>query len=319
MTGNRMKINGVALLVTGLFILSTLVAGCSMKEPPVENMTKIKVLVTVLPVAGFVQAVGGERVEVFVAVPPGADPHTFEPSAKDMVKFSGADIYFSLGRGILPFEDNLVSRLSPMNPGMKVVETAPGIELILNGDGRLDENPGETPGQVNGAALHAHDGPDPHIWASLKNTQVIVDHMYEALISADPAYAAYYKANRDRFLANITSVDREISGVLNKTPRKKFITSHASFGYFARDYGLTQLVIGQPGKEATSKEIETLIRTAQDEEITMIVTEPQYSRKAADMIANSVNGSVVMADPLAAEMPQELQKLAIILSGNGLN
>ncbi len=69
--------------------------------------------------------------EVFVAVPPGADPHTFEPSVKDMEKFADADIYFTLGKGTLPFEDNLVARLSSMNPRMKVVETSSGIESAL--------------------------------------------------------------------------------------------------------------------------------------------------------------------------------------------
>ena len=77
------------------------------------------------------------------------------------------------------------------------------------------------------------------------------------------------------------------------------------------------MVIGQPGKEATSKDIETLIRTAREEGITIIVTEPQYSRKAADMISDAINGSVVMVDPLAPVMPQELQRLAHILSRNG--
>lgn len=307
------------LAITCLIVISALMAGCSMTDSPRENSTRIKVLVTVLPEAGFVQAVGGDRVEVIVAVPPGADPHTFEPSAKDMVKFSEADIYFSLGNGVLPFEDHLVSRLSSMNPRMKVVETAPGIDLLLH-EGENDEGlHQENPATGAGTTGHTHEGPDPHIWVSLKNIPVMVTHVYDGLARIDPEYAPYYQSNRDTFLANITLMDHEISGMLNKTPQRKFITTHASFGYFSRDYGLTELVIGQPGKEATSKDIETLIRTAREEGITVIVTEPQYSRKAADMIANAVNGSVVVADPLAPEMPLELQKLAMVLSGTNFN
>jgi zinc transport system substrate-binding protein len=143
--------------------------------------------------------------------------------------------------------------------------------------------------------------------------------MYDGLAGADPAYAPYYQARRNTVLENITLMDNEITHMLENNPQKKFIASHASWGYFARDYGLTQVVIGKPGKEATSKDIETLIRMAQDEEITMIVTEPQYSHKAADMIANSINGSVVVADPLSPEMPQELYKLAVTLTRKDSN
>jgi zinc transport system substrate-binding protein len=309
-----MKITRIVLIIALLIGISTIFAGCSMNAPSVENSTKIKVLVTVLPQAGYVKAIGGDRVEVLVAVPPGADPHTYEPSARDMVGFSSADLYFTLGKGILPLEDTLVSRLSPMNPRMKVVETAQGIDLLSG-----EEDHGELQNTAAEAGEHSHEGTDPHIWISLKNIPVIVNHINDALVNLDPAYEPYYKANRDTFLKNITVMDGEISAMLGKTPGKQFIASHASWGYFARDYGLTQVVIGHPGKEVTSKEIETLIMEARSDGISIIVAEPQYSRKAADMISDSINGRVVMADPLAPDMPQELQKLAKVLSGKDIN
>ncbi|MCU0630461.1 MAG: zinc ABC transporter substrate-binding protein [Methanoregulaceae archaeon] len=285
-----------------------------MNTPPVEDSAKIKVLVTILPQAGYVKAVGGDRVEVFVAVPPGADPHTYDPSARDMVAFSNADLYFTLGEDILPLEDTLASRLSQMNPRMKVIETSEGIVLLTG-----EEEHGEIQDHAVEAGEHSHEGPDPHIWVSLKNIPIMVNHINDALVILDPAYEPYYKANRDSFLKNITIMDNEVSTMLEKTKEKQFISSHASWGYFARDYGLSQVVIGHPGKEVTSKELEALIRDARSNGISIIVTEPQYSHRAADMISDSINGSVVVADPLAPDMPQELQKFAKLLSGNGLN
>lgn len=309
-----MKVSGIIFLLIFFIGISVFLAGCSRTEIPGETSAKIKVLVTVLPEAGYVKAVGGERVEVFVAVPPGADPHTFEPSARDMVEFSDADIYFTLGKGILPFEDNLVTRLSGINPRMKVVETAGGIDLLASVEHHEDnQNPS------TGTTGESHEGPDPHVWVSMKNIPPMVNHITGALSTIDPAYAPYYTKNRDTFLANITLMDAEIRSMIEKTRGKQFISSHASWGYFARDYGLRQVTIGQPGKEATSKEIESLIREAGANNITIIVTEPQYSRKAAEVIANSINGSVVVADPLAPDTPRELQKLATLLSRTGLN
>ena len=309
-----MKVSGIILLLIFFIGISVFLAGCSRTEIPGETSAKIKVLVTVLPEAGYVKAVGGDRVEVFVAVPPGADPHTFEPSARDMVEFSDADIYFTLGKGILPFEDNLVTRLSTINPRMKVVETAQGIDLLAG-----EEHHENSQDAATGATGASHESPDPHVWVSMKNIPIMVDHITVALSTIDPAYAPYYKEKRDAFLANITLMDAEIRSMIEKTPEKQFISSHASWGYFARDYGLGQVTIGQPGKEATSKEIESLIREAADNNITIIVTEPQYSRKAAEVIASSINGSVVVADPLAPDTPRELQKLAKLLSRTGLN
>ena len=309
-----MKVTRIALIFALLMGISAFLAGCSLNTPPVEESAKIKILVTILPLAGYVKAVGGDRVEVFVAVPPGADPHTYDPSARDMVAFSNADLYFTLGEGILPLEDTLASRLSPMNPRMKVIGTSAGIELLTG-----EEEHGEIQDHTVEAGEHSHEGTDPHIWVSLKNIPIIVNHINDALVTLDPAYEPYYKANRDSFLKNITIMDNEVSTMLEKTKEKQFISSHASWGYFARDYGLTQVVIGHPGKEVTSKELETLIRDARNNGISIIVTEPQYSHRAADMISDSINGSVVVADPLAPDMPQELQKFAKLLSGNGLN
>lgn len=309
-----MKITRIILIFTLLIGIGTFLAGCSMNTPPVEESARIKVLVTILPMAGYVKAVGGERVEVFVAVPPGADPHTYDPSARDMVAFSNADLYFTLDEDILPLEDTLASRLSAMNPRMKVIATSEGIELLTG-----EEEHGEIQDHVVETGEHSHEGTDPHIWVSLKNIPIIVNHINDALVILDPAYEPYYKANRDSFLKNITIMDNEVSTMLEKTKEKQFISSHASWGYFARDYGLTQVVIGHPGKEVTSKELETLIQDARSNGISIIVTEPQYSHRAADMISDSINGSVFVADPLAPDMPQELQKFAKVLSGNDLN
>lgn len=314
-----MKIPVIIPVIIALLVVSTLVAGCLTTDTRADNITRIKVLVTVLPQASYVQAIGGEKVEVFIAVPPGADPHTFEPSARDMARFSDADIFITLGKGMLPLEDNLVSRLASINPGMKVVETTPGI-TILYGDGVGGEEDHEA---VNASyavpQIHSHEGPDPHIWISLKNAPVMADHVYEALAVIDPDNRPYYLANRDSLLVNLSSAEKDVAGLLESSPGKKFITTHASWGYLARDYGLTQVVIGHPGKEATSKDIEDLIRLAREDNITLIVTEPQYSRKAAEVIAESVNGSIITVDPLAPDMPQEIRKLARAISGTVQN
>jgi zinc transport system substrate-binding protein len=145
----------------------------------------------------------------------------------------------------------------------------------------------------------------------------MAQHIYEALASVDPLSEPYYRVNRDAVLANITAMDSEITRILDKIPQRKFISAHGSWGYFARDYRLTQVVIEQSGKEPTAKDIETLINAAREEGTNIIITEPEFSRKAADVIASSINGSVITADPLAPEIPDEIRTLAMALSRTG--
>jgi zinc transport system substrate-binding protein len=272
---------GLILLLAGLI----LGAGCTEpgQTPPSGNLT---VAVTVLPQAELVKAVGGDRVDVVVLVPPGADPHTYEPTASQMVALSKSRIYFRLGTGLLPFEDRFVSGLCDLNRNMVVVDTFEGGVLI--------EESGD----------HPRDSAytrDPHVWFSVRNAELMVRNIETALSREDPANASYYAKNRDAYLARLDTLDNTISGTLSRLPRRSFLAVHESWGYFARDYNLNPVIIESHGKEPTAREIAEIVDTAKKDGIRLVFVEPQFSSRGAEVIAEEINGTIVPIDPLAPD------------------
>ncbi len=134
--------SGVMALALVLLVLA---AGCNgvARNDPGEQ---ISVAVTIPPQEEMVREIGGERVEVVVMVPPGSDPHTYEPEPALVARAAGADLYVTIGTGLLPIEDTLVSRLTAMNPGLVVADSSTGIPLNQPGSGgrsRKRDRPGE--------------------------------------------------------------------------------------------------------------------------------------------------------------------------------
>lgn len=294
--GNRRHpgaITGVAILM--IIAIGFLVsAGCT-GEASQPATGPIPVSVTVLPQAELVKAVGGDRVAVTVLVPPGADPHSYEPTAGQMVSLSDSRIYFRLGEGLLPFEDRFVSGLRNVNRNMTVVDTSDGIEFIQ------EEGDSDHPGGY---------GKDPHVWLSVRNAEIMVSHISDALSAADPEHAAEYSHNRDAYLDRLTVLDGEITQQLSGLEPREFLTVHDAWGYFARDYNLTQIAINANDKEPSAQAIREIIARAREDGIKTVFIEPEFSPRSADVIAQAIGGRVVQIDPLAPDYSDNMARIA---------
>ena len=247
---------------------------------------KIKVIVTILPQASFVEKVGGERVQVTVMVPPGASPHTYEPTSNQLKMLSKARVYFKLGSGI-GFELSWLPKIISLNKNMVVVDCSEGISLIKNGK------------RVN-----------PHVWLSLKNSEIMVENIFKFLARIDPQYKEYYKKNRDIYLKALKALDAEIVSNFKDLKRREFIVYHPAWTYFARDYDLVQIPIQKEGKQPTPSWVAEVIKQAKIHKIKIIFASSQFSTKSAEAIAKQIGGKVVLIDPLAKDYLKNMQKTA---------
>ena len=247
---------------------------------------KIKVIVTILPQASFVEKVGGERVQVTVMVPPGASPHTYEPTPNQLKMLSKARVYFKLGSGI-GFELSWLPKIISLNKNMAVVDCSEGISLIKNGK------------RVN-----------PHVWLSLKNSEIMVENIFKFLARIDPQYKEYYKKNRDIYLKALKALDAEIVSNFKDLKRREFIVYHPAWTYFARDYDLVQIPIQKEGKQPTPSWVAEVIKQAKIHKIKIIFASSQFSTKSAEAIAKQIGGKVVLIDPLAKDYLKNMQKTA---------
>ncbi|PKP55025.1 zinc ABC transporter substrate-binding protein, partial [Candidatus Atribacteria bacterium HGW-Atribacteria-1] len=264
---------GLAFLIAVLVLIS----GC-VEEKPKQNLTQEKIIVevTISPQAEFVEKVGGDKVKIIVMVPPGASPHTYEPTPNQMIDLNNAKMYAKVGSGV-EFELGWMDKITDLNKNMLVVDCSKGIEQRKMTE---EEEKAEEDGHESGEE-HEHEegGNDPHIWLSPKNAKMMVENIYNGLIEIDPDNTEYYKTNKNSYIAELDKADGEISKKLLNLKNRKILVFHSSWGYFCRDYNLTQIAIEKSGKEPTLQGIENLIKQAKENNITIIFTSPQFSTK----------------------------------------
>jgi zinc transport system substrate-binding protein len=272
-----------------LLLAASLIAAAAGCEQEAETTGKTMVAVTILPQAGFVEAIGGDRVEVVVMVPPGASPHTYEVTPDQMTRLSNARMYAKVGSPV-EFELAWMDKLIAVNRSMLVVDCSKGIDLTESQD------PDEP-------------GLDPHIWLSVKNAKIMVRNICDGLEQVDAANKAYYEANYAAYLEELTGLDSDLAADLSGVGNRSFIVFHPAFGYFARDYDLKQIGVEQEGKEPDADYIVRLIEEAREQDIRVVFVSPQYSTKSAEVIAGEIGGKVVIIDPLAKDFIDNMRAI----------
>jgi zinc transport system substrate-binding protein len=254
-----------------------------------EASDKIGVVVTVQPQAEFVENVGGDMVKVTVMIPPGASPHTYEPTPSQMTEAARAKLYAKVGSGV-EFEITYMDKISALNKNMLVVDCSESIQLIAS------EDPDEP-------------GMDPHIWVSPRNARIMVQNICTGLIQVDPENKSYYEMNRDTYLNKLDELDKEISDKLADVQNRAFIVFHPSWGYFAKDYNLEQIAIEVGGKEPSAQDIIHVIEEAEKRNIKVVFASPQFNPQSAEVIAKEIDGRVILIDNLARDYIANLQSV----------
>jgi zinc transport system substrate-binding protein len=271
----------------------------------------LRVAVSVPPQAYFVERLGGARVRVEVMVPPGTGYDTYEPAPRQMVELARARLYVLVGHPGFLFEAKHVAPFLARHQEVAVVDMSSGMELIMTGEaeGRLPERgePGWKEAREHG---HAHAGGDPHVWVAPATVRVAARNISAALAALDPAGAPLYRANLAAFLAEIDALDRALRLLLSGIPSRSFLVYHPSWGYFARQYGLTQVAIEAEGREPSAARLIALIEQARREGVKVVFVQRGFSSKSAEVVAEELGGRVVAVDPLARDWPASLRQAA---------
>jgi len=283
-----MEDGGWRILLT---MLSTLVlvtfslGGCG--GTPAPGADKVKVAVSIAPLADLAQQVGGEHVTVTTLVPPAASPHTYEPTPAQVREVAEANVLVLIGLGFEFWAEDVVE--SAANPALMVLHTSEGIEVIH------DEHEHEE-----------HEIGNPHVWLNPWNAMVQVRHIRDALIEADPAHQTEYEAHAQAYLAQLEALDEEIAAQVATWSHQEFIAFHPSWIYFAQRYGLVQAAVVErtPGKEPSPAELAEIIEIARRIGARAIFAEPQFSPKGAETIAAESGAQVLFLNPLGGALRQ---------------
>jgi zinc transport system substrate-binding protein len=290
-------------IIGGLFVLLVFVA-CRPAAPG-PGSERIRVAVSVPPQGDFVERIGGDRVQVDVMIPPGYSHVDYPLTPRQIMALSRARLYVAVGHPAFEFERVQLLPFLKTLPGLQVVDMSQGMPLLA-GDGEGADEDGH--GHSGGAAG------DPHVWVAPATVAVAGRNIAAALERIDPDHAADYRANLARFEADVAALDREIGAELGPFRGSRFMVYHPTWGYFAHQYGLQQVAIEGEGKEPSARRLIQLIDEARRVGVKVVFVQRGFPRKSAQVIADAVGGSVVIADPQERDWLGNLRRVTRALS-----
>lgn len=265
-------------------LLAAAVAFAATSVPSGAQNAKLPVVASFSILGDLVANVGGDRVAVTILVQPGGDAHVYAPTPADAKAVAEARLVVANG---LKFEGWIGRLVQSSASKAMVVEAAKGVKPIEEKGGRAH---GHSHGHSHGAAV------DPHAWQSVANARTYVGNLRDALNAADPDHRAAYDANAARYLGELDAVEAEIRAAVAKIPadRRKVITSHDAFGYFARDYGIA--FIAPRGvsteAEASAKDVAKIIQQIKRDRIPAVFIENISDQRLVQQIARESGAKV---------------------------
>lgn len=233
----------------------------------------------------FSKAVCGERGEVSLLLPPGAEIHTWRPRPSDVIRVTSADLFIYIGADLEPWIHNLLK--SVKNPRLRIFEASSALSLLE--ENRSFHHYG-----------HQHEGFDPHIWLDFEMAQVIVDKIASLLSELDPKSSSMFKRNVDLYKDKLRRLDMKFKDGLKACAHRTFIFGgHSAFGYFARRYNLRQISLYglSPNSKPTPKRLIEVVELAKKYKIKVIYFEISVSNKLAKVIAKEVGARTLVLNP----------------------
>ena len=262
---------------------------------PNSSNGKIGVVVSIGPEMEWANAVGGDKVDVTLMVPANADPHTYEPLPNQLTQVSNAKMYVEIGSP-LEFETNYMDKIRATNPNMLIVNASQGIQLIPN------------------SAENETDTMDPHDWVDPKNAKIMVNNIYNGLVQVDPTDKDYFQKNRDQYLHQLDELDKNTTELLKGKQGTDILVYHPAFGYYAKDYNLSQIGAMINDEEPSPQRIAMMVNVAKQNNITVVYSEPQYDPKFMQSIASQVGAQVLTVNDLDEHYLQNMKNIAIAFS-----
>lgn len=287
------------------FVLVALCVG-SPAAAQVKSEGKVKAFASILPIAYFVERVGGPNVEVSVLVGPGQDPHTFEPSPKLVAKLADARVLFEIG---FPFEETLIKKVGRTFKNVEVVNLQQGIKLRAMT--KEEEHSHEAADQHENS--HEAGEMDPHTWLDPQLAKIQARTIADTLIRIDPKRQTQYEENLKVFQSDLDAVHEQLKMALAPLKGKSFYVFHPAYGYFGDAYDLKQIAVQLGGKEPTARQLARLMEQAKEDGVKVIFVQPQYSKKNAEAVAKAIGGAVVPLNDLAPDYLRNLQEMAVKL------
>lgn len=260
--------------------------------PATAQTGKPRVVTSITPLADLIRNVGGDRIELTALVPFGGEPEDYDPTPADARAVGRASIFFANGLGFEAYLDNLIEAAGASRP--EVVTLSDGLPTL----GSFGQ----------GAA----QGGNPHLWLDPALAIAYVDVIQETLGRLDAANAAFYRANAQRYTAELSQLDAEIRAQVESLPasQRVLVGTHDAYPYFCERYNLVCLAVisANPGSDPSAQEYAQLVKTVRDYQVKAVFGEAGFSERFVSQLAADTGARYVASlytDTLTQGPPAE--------------
>ncbi|OAF05269.1 metal ABC transporter substrate-binding protein [Bradyrhizobium centrolobii] len=249
---------------------------------PLHAAERLNVIASFSILADFVRNVGGDRISLTTLVGPDGDVHVYTPAPGDAKRVAEAKLVIVNGLGLEGWLPRLVQSAGSK---AQVVTASAGI-----------------------APLKLGSDADPHAWQSVPNAKVYVTNIVNALAAADPDDAEFFRAQASTYLEKLETLDHEVRDAVAKIPseRRKVISTHNAFGYFAAEYGIQFIApLGVSTEtEPSARDIAAIIGQIRAQKIPAVflenISDDRLIRRIAAETGAKVGGTLI-SDGLTGE------------------
>ena len=255
------------------------------EEPPPGQDERAIVAVSILPIAGIVDALlPPESARISVLVPAGASPHSFEPGIGQLKQVQSATVVLEVGHPALVWERGWLEGLLSGTEAVRV-RLAEGCDVIED---------------------------DPHVWLDPGCLQIMAERAAGALITAFPENSGEMRTRLDSLRTRIRDSEAEIRDRLADRRGRSFLVQHPAWGYFARAFEMEQIsILSHGSSDRGSARLAAVIDRAKRENLHIVIVQPQVNPEAAQVVAREIGAEIRQVDPMARSPLEALESITL--------
>ena len=272
-----------------LFVAMALMAGCPASEKPAAKAVRPLLVTTLFPLYDFARSMAGDRMEVVLLLPPGVEPHHFDPRPEDIARVQQAALFVHTGGFMEPWAERVL--VGADRKKLLVLAAADGVSLM-----NIEGARGQGPGAGHKAHGHGESMVDPHVWLDFDNDRIMAERIAAALSQVDPAGAQVYRQRSAALVKRLDGLDRRYrEGLASCTSRVVIHGGHNTFGYLGRRYNLTYRAAAGVSAEVepAPRRLAELVKLVRSTKSKAVFSEELVSPRIAEVISRETGATVL--------------------------
>ena len=274
------KVREMKRIFAFFLILILLLTCCACSQNTLNSADKLQIAATLFPQYDFVREIAGDKADVLLLAPAGADGHTYEPTPAEIIKISESDMFVYTGQHMEAWAEKIIKSVDAKN--LKVVDVSENIDLKVED------------------SLHTHHETnfDPHIWTDPNNAKIMVNNITKALCDIDSNNTDYYTTRAENYKKQLEDLDESFADAVALAKNKTMIFGDKfAFLYFTDRYGLKHKAafdFCSSEAEPSASVIAQIISEVKNNNIPVIYYSETSNKKVPESIAIETGAEILL-------------------------